>query len=263
MQSVPDPSRPVLSAPGESAHPHIRSFSLRHGRFTQAQRRAFERLLPVFGISCAAAPLDFARTFGRAAPTVIEIGCGMGETTVAIAQSRPDVNFLAVEVFAAGVGGLLKQIEECQLSNIRVVHHDAVEVVRDMIAADTLAGIHIYFPDPWPKKRHHKRRLLQRPFVDLLVSRLEANGYLHFATDWPDYAQQVAQLLEASPDLANLHIGEAPTRANPLCARPVTKFHARGDRLGHVTCDLVFIRKARASVAHRQSSAVTRGQARD
>ena len=255
---MPDPSGPVPSASEESAHPHIRSFSLRHGRFTQAQRRAFDRLLPVFGIAYVATPLDFARAFGRAAPTVIEIGCGMGETTVAIAQSRPDVNFLAVEVFAAGVGALLKQIEERQLSNIRVVHHDAVEVVRDMIAADTLAGIHIYFPDPWPKKRHHKRRLLQRPFADLLVSKLEANGYLHFATDWPDYAQQVAQLLEASPQLAKLHTGEVPTRANPLCTRPVTKFHARGDRLGHVTCDLVFVRKAKASVTQLESSEVAR-----
>ena len=217
---------------------------LRRGRFTPAQRRAFETLLPVFGISYTPAVVDFAQTFGRVAPTVLEIGCGMGEATAVLAHSRPDVNFIAVEVFAAGVGALLNRIDDQQLSNVRVVHHDAVEVVRDMIAPDSLAGIHLYFPDPWPKKRHHKRRLLRQPFVNLLSSRLSPNGYLHCATDWQDYAQQMLEVLNDEPHLANLHAAYAPVPQNPLCFRPVTKFHARGDRLGHVTCDMVFARRS-------------------
>ena len=221
----------------------IRSFTLRRGRFTDAQRRAFKELLPVFGIPYSAAPLDLARVFGRNAPTVLEIGCGMGETTLQMAQSRPDIDFLGVEVFTAGVGALLKGIEERHLSNVRIVHHDAVDVVREMIAPDALAGIHIYFPDPWPKKRHHKRRLLKQPFVGLLASRLGPSGYLHFATDWQDYAQHALQVFDAEPLLVNLHARESPTPENPLFTRPVTKFHARGDRLGHATCDLVFVRR--------------------
>ena len=160
--------------------------------------------------------------------------------------SIPTSIFLAVEVFAAGVGALLKSINDAQLTNIRIVHHDAVEVVRDMIALDSLAGVHVYFPDPWPKKRHHKRRLLQQPFVHLLASRIAPNGYLHCATDWQDYASQMLQVLGDEPLLVNLHAGSAPTADNPLCSRPVTKFHARGERLGHATCDLVFARRAQA-----------------
>ena len=231
-----------LEAPGEKSHPHIRSFTLRRGRFTQGQRRAFDQLLPAFGIPYTAAPIDFTRAFNRDAPTVLEIGCGMGETTVAIAQARPAVNFLGVEVFTAGVGALLKSIDELGLTNVRVVHHDAVEVVRDMIAPDSLAGIHVFFPDPWPKKRHHKRRLLQPEFVNALASRLTPQGYLHFASDWQDYTQHALEVLGAETNLANLHAGYAPAPENPLCARPVTKFHARGDRLGHATYDLVFAR---------------------
>lgn len=233
---------------------HIRSFALRRGRFTQAQRRAFDELLPVLGIPYAAAALDLTRTFGRDAPTVLEIGCGMGETTAAIAQARPDINFLGVEVFTAGVGALLKSIDERKLTNVRIVHHDAVEVVRDMIAPGSLAGIHVFFPDPWPKTRHHKRRLLQPPFVGLLAERLAKNGYLHCATDWQDYAQQMLEVLTAEPLLVNLHAGYAPLPTSPLCARPVTKFHARGTRLGHGTCDLVFARKSGDPRAERNEA---------
>ena len=222
---------------------HIRSFALRRGRFTHAQRRAFDELLPVFGIPYTATPLDLARAFGRCAPTVLEIGCGMGETTLQMAQSRPDVDFLGVEVFTAGVGALLKGIQERQLTNVRVVHHDAVDVVREMIPPDALAGTHVYFPDPWPKKRHHKRRLLQQPFVGLLASRLGPGGYLHFATDWQDYAQHALQVFDAEPLLVNWHAHAPPTPHNPLFTRPVTKFHARGERLGHATYDLVFVRR--------------------
>jgi tRNA (guanine-N7-)-methyltransferase len=222
------------------SRPPIRSFALRRGRFTQAQRRAFERLLPMFGISYRTHTVDFADVFGRDAPTVLEIGCGMGETTVAIAQSRPDVNFIGVEVFTAGIGATLKAIDERQVGNVRIAHHDAVEVIRDMIAPASLAGIHVFFPDPWPKKRHHKRRLLQQPFVGLLVSRLARHGYLHCATDWDAYAAQILDVLSSEPQLVNLHAKYATSSSNPLCTRPVTKFDARGQRLGHVACDLVF-----------------------
>ena len=231
-------------SPGsDQAHPHIRSFTLRRGRITRAQQQALDQLLPTFGVAYAAARIDLPGTFNRDAPTILEIGCGMGETTVAIAEARPDINFLGVEVFSAGVGALLKGISERGLTNVRIVHHDAVEVVRDMVAPSSLAGIHIFFPDPWPKKRHHKRRLLQPPLVSALADRLQPHGYLHFATDWEDYAQQALQVLDAEPMLLNLHGGYSPGPKNPLSVRPVTKFHARGVRLGHPTYDLVFARR--------------------
>ncbi len=231
-------------SPGsDQAHPHIRSFTLRRGRITRAQQQALDQLLPTFGVAYAATRIDLAGTFDRDAPTILEIGCGMGETTVAIAEARPDINFLGVEVFSAGVGALLKGIGERGLTNVRIVHHDAVEVVRDMVAPSSLAGIHIFFPDPWPKKRHHKRRLLQPPFVSALADRLKPHGYLHFATDWEHYAQQALQVFDAEPMLLNLHGEYSPAPKNPLCARPVTKFHARGERLGHPTYDLVFARR--------------------
>ena len=231
------------STAGELAHPHIRSFTLRRGRITHAQRQAFDQLLPAFGVPYATTPIDLAGTFNRVAPTILEIGCGMGETTLAIAQARPDINFLGVEVFTAGVGALLKGIGESGVANVRIVHHDAVEFVRDMIEPGMLLGIHIFFPDPWPKKRHHKRRLLQPAFLSTLAHRLQPHGYIHFATDWDDYAQQALQVLGAEPALVNLHEGFAPAPENPVCARPVTKFDARGARLGHATCDLVFARR--------------------
>lgn len=240
---MPAAESALRAEPDQDAHPPIRSFALRRGRFTQAQRRAFDLLLPMFGIPYAAAALDFARVFGRAAPTVLEIGCGMGETTTAIAQSRPDVNFIGVEVFTAGVGALLKSIVERQLTNVRIVHHDAVDVVRDMIAPGSLAGAHVYFPDPWPKKRHHKRRLLQPAFVSVLAGRLAPHGYLHCATDWEDYAAQMLDVLGAERQLVNLHSGYAPSASNPLCERSITKFHARGEKLGHGVWDLVFCRR--------------------
>jgi len=233
------PDQPPAGPP----HRHIRSFALRRGHVTQGQRRAFEELLPRYGLPYRAAPLDFAELYGRAAPTVLEIGFGMGETTAAIAAARPDVNFLGVEVFTAGIGALLKRIAEQQLANLRIVQHDAVEVVRDMIAPDSLAGVHVYFPDPWHKKRHHKRRLIAQPFVGQLAARIARGGYLHCATDWEDYGLQMMDVLSAEPLLANAHAGWAPSTANPLAERPTTKFHARGQRLGHGTWDLIFLRR--------------------
>jgi tRNA (guanine-N7-)-methyltransferase len=231
---------PAADAP---AHPHIRSYALRRGRVTQAQRRAQETILPRLAIPYRAEPLDLAAAFGRAAPTVLEIGFGMGETTAAIAQARPEVNFLGVEVFGAGVGALARRVDALGLANVRIVQHDAVEVVRDMIAPDTLAGVHVFFPDPWPKARHHKRRLIAPAFAALLASRIARGGYLHCATDWQHYAEQMLAVLSAEPLLANLHPGYAPAPENPLLPRPTTKFHARGERLGHGVWDLVFVRR--------------------
>ncbi|HQR71573.1 MAG TPA: tRNA (guanosine(46)-N7)-methyltransferase TrmB [Burkholderiaceae bacterium] len=221
----------------------MRSFALRRGHVTQGQRRAFDELLPRYGIGYSTQPLDFERIFGRSASTVVEIGFGMGETTAAIAARRPDVNFLGIEVFLAGVGALLKRIGEQQLTNIRIVHHDAVEVLRDMIPPDSLAGVHLYFPDPWQKKRHHKRRLVAQPFIGRLASRIAPGGYLHCATDWEDYAVQMLEVLSHEPLLVNVHTGFAPDQSNPIAERPTTKFHARGERLGHGNWDLVFLRR--------------------
>jgi tRNA (guanine-N7-)-methyltransferase len=215
---------------------------MRRGHITQGQRRAFEERFPAFGVPYAASPLDFEQVFGRRAPTVLEIGFGMGETTAAIAQAHPELAFLGCEVYVAGVGALAKRVAEMGLGNVRIVQHDAVEVVRDMIAPDSLAGVHIYFPDPWHKARHHKRRLVAQPFIGLLASRLAPGGYLHCATDWEHYAEQMLAVLSAEPRLANPHAGYAPAPANPLATRPTTKFHARGERLGHGVWDLVFRR---------------------
>jgi tRNA (guanine-N7-)-methyltransferase len=226
-------------------HRHIRSFALRRGHVTNAQRRAYEQVFPRLAVPYATAALDLAAAFGRSAPTVLEIGFGMGETTAAIAQARPDVNFLCVEVFVAGIGALARRVDELGLTNIRIVQHDAVEVVRDMLAPDALAGVHVFFPDPWPKARHHKRRLIAQPFVGRLASRVAPGGYLHCATDWQHYADQMLEVLSAEPQLANLHAGFAPAPRNPLAERPTTKFHARGERLGHRVWDLVFIRRQR------------------
>jgi tRNA (guanine-N7-)-methyltransferase len=221
-------------------HRAIRSFVLRQGRMSPAQQRALDTLLPCFGIAFDSKSVDFDHSFGRSAPRVLEIGCGMGETTARIAAAQPEVDFIGVEVHAPGVGSLLKQIGELALTNLRVIQHDAVEVVAAMIAPSSLAGIHVFFPDPWPKKRHHKRRLLQGAFVHELALRLAPGGYLHVATDWEDYAQEILATLSAEPLLANTATGFAPRPGY----RPLTKFEARGLKLGHGVWDVVF-RRAR------------------
>ncbi|TMH17889.1 MAG: tRNA (guanosine(46)-N7)-methyltransferase TrmB [Betaproteobacteria bacterium] len=220
-------------------HRSIRSFVLRQGRFSPAQRRAYESLLSRFGIAFATVPLDLARAFGRTNPKILEIGFGMGETTAAIARARPGDDFLAIEVHSPGVGGLLKLIEQEQLSNIRIVQHDAVEVVEHMLAPGSLAGAHVFFPDPWPKKRHHKRRLLRGAFVHALAERLAVRGYLHIATDWEEYAVEILATLHAEPLLANTSPGFAPRPEY----RPLTKFERRGLKLGHGVWDLLFERR--------------------
>ncbi len=219
---------------------HIRSFVLRQGRVSNAQARCYETMMPRFGVPYRAAPLDLAAAFGRVAPTVLEIGFGMGETTATIAGAHPEIDYLGLEVHTPGVGSLLKQIAEADLANVRVIQHDAVEVVRDMIEPDSLAGIHIFFPDPWPKKRQQKRRLIQAPFVALLASRLAPGGYIHCATDWEEYALQMLEVLGGEPLLANTADGFAPRPEY----RPLTKFEQRGLRLGHGVWDVVFRRRS-------------------
>ena len=212
---------------------------LRQGRFSPAQRRAFDTLLPRFGITFGASPLDLATIFGRRNPKILEIGFGMGEATAAIAEAQPEHDFLAVEVHSPGVGSLLKLIDERRLANIRIVQHDAAEVVAQMIGPGTLSGIHVFFPDPWPKKRHHKRRLLQPAFVHALAERLAPGGYLHVATDWEDYAQGILAAAQEEPLLANTGAGFVPRPAY----RPPTKFERRGLELGHGVRDIVFDRR--------------------
>jgi tRNA (guanine-N7-)-methyltransferase len=223
----------------EGQRHHIRSFVLRQGRVSNAQARHLEQGLPQWGIPYRAQIIDLDAAFGRAAPKILEIGCGMGETTANIAAAHPENDYLGIEVHSPGVGSLLKEISERGLTNLRLIQHDAVEVVRDMLEPATLAGIHIFFPDPWPKKRHHKRRLIQPSFVALLASRLAAHGYLHCATDWAEYAEQMVQVLAAEPLLQNTagHFAERPAY------RPQTKFESRGLRLGHGVWDVVFRRR--------------------
>jgi tRNA (guanine-N7-)-methyltransferase len=225
------------------ANRHIRSFAMRRGHVTAAQRRAYGELVPALCVPYRTTLLDPATVFGRDAPLVLEIGFGMGETTARIAALCPDVDFLGVEVFVAGIGALARRVHEAGLRNVRIIEHDAVEVVRDMIAPASLQGVHIFFPDPWPKARHHKRRLVAQPFLGALVQCLRPGGILHCATDWQDYAEQMLAVLCAEPRLQNLHVGFAPGPLSPLCERPPTKFHARGERLGHGVWDLVFHRR--------------------
>ena len=211
----------------------VRSYVLRQGRVTAAQERALAELMPVYGIEFKEALLQPATVFGREAPLVLEIGSGMGETTAQIARERPDTDFIAVEVHGPGVGSLLKLIEKEQLKNVRVIRHDALEVLENMIPDGLLAGIHLFFPDPWPKKRHHKRRLVQPAFAALAMRKLAAGGYLNAATDWEDYASQIVEVLMAQP---GLH------RENGAHARPSTKFELRGLKLGHKVHDFLFRR---------------------
>jgi tRNA (guanine-N7-)-methyltransferase len=218
----------------------IRSFVLRQGRVTKGQAYALEVGLPKFGIKYEVNLLDLDRVFGRQnSPKILEIGFGMGETTAKIAQTLPDSDFLAVEVHTPGVGALLKLIEEGAVNNIRVIQHDVVDVLKSMLPDASLDGVHIFFPDPWHKARHHKRRLIQAGFVKLLCSKLKLGGYLHVATDWQEYAEWVMEVLSAEPQLQNT----ADAYAEKPSYRPLTKFENRGLKLGHGVWDMVFKRK--------------------
>jgi tRNA (guanine-N7-)-methyltransferase len=214
----------------------IRSYVRRAGRTTAGQAKALETLGPRFLVPYQAQPVDLHALFGREAPTILEIGFGMGEATAHIAGVRPDDDFLCCEVHPPGVGALLKRIGEQQLTNIRIVEHDAVEVLDNMLPAGSLAGVHIFFPDPWHKARHNKRRLVQPHFVARLLPRMRSGAYLHCATDWEPYAQQILEVLAAEPQLVNTAEGFAPKPDY----RPLTKFENRGLRLGHGVWDVVF-----------------------
>lgn len=216
----------------------IRSFVRRAGRMGSGQVRALAQLGPRFVLPFQTTPLDAAAVFGRSAPLVVEIGFGMGQATAVIAAQRPDTDFIGIEVHAPGVGALLQRIDQASLGNLRLVQHDAVAVLEHMIAPASLAGIQLFFPDPWHKKKHHKRRLIQAPFVALLASRLAPGGRLHCATDWQPYAEQMLAVLSAEPTLANSCKGFAPRPDD----RPMTKFEQRGLNLGHGVWDLVFTR---------------------
>jgi tRNA (guanine-N7-)-methyltransferase len=222
------------------AHPRaIRSFVRRAGRTTTGQAKAYAELGPHFLIAYQPQPLDIKAAFGRDAPVVLEIGFGMGEATAHIAALMPEKNFLCCEVHEAGVGALLKRIGEQDLTNVRIVPHDAVEVIDHVLTERSLAGVHIFFPDPWHKLRHHKRRLLQPALVTRLASRLQIGGYIHCATDWQPYAQQILEVLSAESQLANT----VETYAPRPHYRPLTKFENRGLKLGHGVWDLVFVRR--------------------
>ena len=224
------------------AHRPIKSYVLRAGRKGSGQQRAVQELGPRFVCPYQAAPLNVTTAFGRTAPLVLEIGFGMGQATAEVALAQPQTNFLGVEVHAPGVGALLKRMGELGLSNIRIIQHDAVEVLTHMLTPASLAGVHIWFPDPWHKKRHHKRRLIQPSLVSLLASRLACCGSLHCATDWQPYAEQMLEVLGAESQLVNT----APSggyAARPE-TRPLTKFEWRGQLLGHGVWDLIYQRRA-------------------
>ena len=228
------------SAPADVQHPRaIRTFVRRAGRTTIGQAKAFETLGPRFLVPYEPNLIDFDAVFGRHAPTMLEIGFGMGEATAHIAALMPEKNFLCCEVHEPGVGALLKRIGEQGLANIRIVQHDAVEVLDHMLPPESLAGVHIFFPDPWHKLRHNKRRLIQPPLVARLARRLKPGGYVHCATDWEPYAQQMLQVLSGEPLLENTAQDYAPRPHY----RPLTKFENRGLNLGHGVWDLVFRRR--------------------
>lgn len=239
MTDIPDTDTKAATTPEGVTHPRtIRSFVRRAGRTTTGQARAFEALGPRFLLPFQTEPPDYAAVFGRDAPLILEIGFGMGDATAHIAGVLPGFNFLCCEVHEPGVGALLKRIGEKALGNIRIVPHDAVQVLEHMIRPQSLDGIHIFFPDPWHKLRHHKRRLIQPPLVHQLATRLRPGGYLHCATDWQPYAEQMLRVLGGEPLLANT----APDFAAKPHYRPLTKFENRGLKLGHGVWDLVFRR---------------------
>jgi tRNA (guanine-N7-)-methyltransferase len=217
----------------------IRSFVLRTGRTTVGQQRALDTLGPQYLLPYQPTPIDLQQAFGRAAPTVLEIGFGMGEATAHIAGLMPEKNFLCCEVHTPGVGALLKRIGDAGLANIRIVQHDAVEVLEHMLQPESLAGVHIFFPDPWHKARHNKRRLVQPQFLAKLLPRLAKGGYIHCATDWEPYAQQMLEVLSAQHELRNAAHGFAQRPEY----RPLTKFENRGLKLGHGVWDVVFEKK--------------------
>ncbi|MDR2537221.1 MAG: tRNA (guanosine(46)-N7)-methyltransferase TrmB [Treponema sp.] len=214
----------------------IRSYVLRAGRMSDSQRRSYEALFPRYGIPFDTVALDYTSVFSKRNPLIIEIGFGMGIATAMIAEANPGVNYLGIEVHRPGIGKLLWEIERRNLSNVRIIEHDAVETLERMIPAASVAGFHIFFPDPWPKKRHHKRRLITRPFTDLLASRLVPGGYLYMVTDWAEYGDWALAELSATQGLLNAYDGFAL----PQSWRPETRFERKGIEKQHIVRELYF-----------------------
>ena len=237
-----NPRSPAATAPDVAHARTIRSFVRRTGRTTLAQAKAFDDLGPKFLLPFAPAAIDFAAIYARSAPIILEIGFGMGEATALIAALMPAKNFLCCEVHTPGVGALLKRISEQGLDNIRIVQHDAVEVLQHMLPLQSLDGVHIFFPDPWHKKKHNKRRLIQPPLITQLVTRLKSGAYPHCATDWQPYAEQILEVLSAEPLLKNTAARSGDGYAAKPHYRPLTKFENRGIKLGHGVWDVVFER---------------------
>lgn len=221
----------------------IRSFVRRSGRVTVAQQRALDTLWPRYGVPASQTSLDLEELFGRTAAKHLEIGFGMGDTLVNMAKTHPEDDYLGIDVYRPGVGRLLLQLEANQLSNVRVFCADAVEVLQYQLAVSSLDNVYLFFPDPWPRKRHHKRRLVQPEFIQLLAQRMKSGGYLYLATDWQDYAQQMLSVLESSPDFINsITTGGFASSAAPV-ERPLTKFEQRGLRLGNKVWNLLYQRQ--------------------
>ena len=233
----------MAQGPNHPSKRRIRSFVLRGGRLTRGQQRAFDMYWPRFGVAYRPKPLDFRALFGNDNPVWLEIGFGNGESLAAMAGASPGRNYLGIEVHPPGVGRLLMRIDEAGLENLRVMRHDALEVLEKAIPPASLDGIQLFFPDPWHKKRHHKRRLVQAPFVELAASRLKPGGIFHAATDWAPYAEWILERFEARPDLFENLAGPGNYAERPA-TRPLTKFEQRGARLGHEVRDLLFRRTA-------------------
>jgi tRNA (guanine-N7-)-methyltransferase len=230
----------VFSVSDPDKRRSIRSYVRREGRITPAQQRALKELWPRYGLEKGDGPIDFDRVFGRHAPVILEIGYGNGEALAAAAAAHPENNYLGIEVHRPGAGGLLRRLEAEELRNVRVILADAKEVLAERIPDESLAAVHLFFPDPWPKKRHHKRRLVQPDFAALVARKLWSGGYIHLATDWQDYAEQMAMVLSGTPGLADVTKSE---RFSALIeSRQLTRFEHRGRKLGHQVRDLVFQR---------------------
>lgn len=218
----------------------IKSFVLRAGRVSNRQQQALDHFLSAYELPLVSTPWDLAEAFGREADTIVEIGFGMGASLIAMAQQQPELNFIGIEVHRAGIGSLVADLQDHAITNVRIVPHDAVEVFKSHLADDSVAGVQIFFPDPWHKTRHHKRRLIQSEFVNLLIKKIKMGGFIHCATDWQNYAEHMQAILSAKPSLRNTQVdgGFSPRPAT----RPLTKFEQRGNRLGHGVWDLIYIR---------------------
>jgi tRNA (guanine-N7-)-methyltransferase len=238
--AIPSKDHP-RGAANAGRHRTVRSYVLRGGRVTEGQKRALEELWPVYGIPEGRAALDMQELFGNGRPVIVEIGFGNGEATWSMAEAHPEENFLGIEVHRAGVGRLMLALEQHGIGNVRIACADAVDFICNRVAPASLDGVRIYFPDPWPKKRHHKRRLIQPAFTKLLASRMKEGAILHLATDWEPYAEHMLEVLAAAPEFENLSAGGGSAPRPEW--RPRTKYEQRGKRLGHRVFDLVFRRR--------------------